>query len=311
MTKPTAVLFCPGRGSYGREELGYLKRMVQPGPVAEALDASDAWRREQQKTPIRDLDASDKFRPGVHLEGENAAELIYFSTLAHAEHLRSKYRILAVAGNSLGWYTALPASGALDPTSGWRLVATMAALQKQNAGGQILTTTVGEDWRTDAMLVQGVEQALAKVNARGADHFNPKSPIMFPHHWIDAQVMYYPTEVGTMRGADSTPEERAAWPESEKWRHGNVEALTAASPAGCVRQSTLQRWKRASRCGRAFKLVPVRSLLRHCRCRSRVRHKLWAVARTCSTRHRIRTRPACRVRSAAFPPAPFRPSRRR
>ena len=175
MSKPTAVLFCPGRGSYGRDELGYLQRMVQPGPVAAALDASDAWRREQQKTPIRELDAADKFRPGMHLEGENAAELIYFSTLAHAEHLRSKYRILAVAGNSLGWYTALPASGALDPTSGWRLVATMAALQKQNAGGQILTTTVGDDWRADAALVRGVEAALATVNARGAEFFCARS----------------------------------------------------------------------------------------------------------------------------------------
>ena len=45
---------------------------------------------------------------------------------------------------------------------------------------------------------------------------------------IDAQVMYYPTAVGTMRGADSTPEERAAWPESEKRRHANLEALFAA-----------------------------------------------------------------------------------
>lgn len=45
---------------------------------------------------------------------------------------------------------------------------------------------------------------------------------------VDAQVMYYPTSVGTMRGADSTPDERAAWPESEKRRHANVEALFAA-----------------------------------------------------------------------------------
>lgn len=45
---------------------------------------------------------------------------------------------------------------------------------------------------------------------------------------IDAQVTYYPTQVGTMRGADSTPEERAAWAESETRRHANLEALFAA-----------------------------------------------------------------------------------
>src|ERR1700745_171209 len=33
---------------------------------------------------------------------------------------------------------------------------------------------------------------------------------------INAQVMYYPTKVGTLRGTLSTPEERAKWPASEK-----------------------------------------------------------------------------------------------
>lgn len=39
---------------------------------------------------------------------------------------------------------------------------------------------------------------------------------------INAQVMYYPTKVGTMRGAISTPEERAKWPASEKQRFENL-----------------------------------------------------------------------------------------
>jgi len=32
---------------------------------------------------------------------------------------------------------------------------------------------------------------------------------------INAQVMYYPTKVGTLRGTLSTPEERAKWPARE------------------------------------------------------------------------------------------------
>jgi acyl transferase domain-containing protein len=175
VSNPTAVLFCPGRGSYGKDELGFLTRTLRKGPVADALKASDARRREQQKTPISELDGAEQYRPGVHGDGQNAAELIYFSTLAHTELLRSKYRIIAVAGNSLGWYTALSASQALDPTSGFRLVATMAELQKQNAGGQILTTTLGEDWLADATRYNGIDAALEKVNALGADFFCTRS----------------------------------------------------------------------------------------------------------------------------------------
>lgn len=42
---------------------------------------------------------------------------------------------------------------------------------------------------------------------------------------INAQVMYYPTNVGTMRGTLSTPAEQAKWPPSEKQRFENVKAF--------------------------------------------------------------------------------------
>ncbi|MBC8352083.1 MAG: PKD domain-containing protein [Planctomycetes bacterium] len=42
---------------------------------------------------------------------------------------------------------------------------------------------------------------------------------------INAQVMYYPTKVGTMRGTLSTPDERAMWPASEKQRFENLKAF--------------------------------------------------------------------------------------
>ena len=175
MSQKTAVLFCPGRGSYGKPELGFVQRTLQQGPVTDALDACDAWRKEQGRPTIREIDGAPQFRPGLHLDGENAAELIYFSTMAHVEALRSRYRIVAVAGNSLGWYTALPASGSIDPTSGWRLVATMAALQKQVEGGQILMTAVGDDWLRDAALVAAIDAAIDAVNARGPEFLVARS----------------------------------------------------------------------------------------------------------------------------------------
>jgi [acyl-carrier-protein] S-malonyltransferase len=171
VSKPTAVLFCPGRGSYTKDELGFVGRTLQPGPVADALAACDDWRRSQGRATLTEIDAADKFRPGLHLDGENAAELIYFGTMSQLASLRERYRIVAVAGNSLGWYTALPASGALDPTPGWRLVATMAALQKQAKGGQVLTTTVDEHWRTEPRLQVAVMAVLDALRDRGEETY--------------------------------------------------------------------------------------------------------------------------------------------
>ncbi len=171
MSKPTAVLFCPGRGSYTKDELGFVGRTLRPGPVADALNACDEWRLSQNRPLLRAIDGAEKFRPGLHLDGENAAELIYFGTLAQLEQLRERYQIVAVAGNSLGWYTALPASGALDPTSGWRLVATMASLQKQVKGGQLLTTVTDEEWQPNPQLQVAVMAVLDALRDRGADTF--------------------------------------------------------------------------------------------------------------------------------------------
>jgi acyl transferase domain-containing protein len=167
VSRPTAVLFCPGRGSYTKDELGFVARTIRPGPTADALAACDDWRRSQDRPTLTEIDGAEKFRPGLHLDGENAAELIYFGTMAHVAQLRERYRILAVAGNSLGWYTALPAAGALDPTNGWRLVATMAALQKSVKGGQVLMTTVDEHWRPNPHLQVAVMAVLHALQDRG------------------------------------------------------------------------------------------------------------------------------------------------
>lgn len=56
--------------------------------------------------------------------------------------------------------------------------------------------------------------------------------ITFPGSQVDtfllctnAQVMYYPTQVGTMRGALSTSEQKEEWPAGEKQRFENVQAM--------------------------------------------------------------------------------------
>ena len=181
MSKPTAVLFCPGRGSYGKDELGFVGRTIGPGPVSDALAACDDWRRSQGRPTLREIDGAEKFRPGLHLDGENAAELIYFGTMAHVEALRERYEIVAVAGNSLGWYTALPASGALDATNGWRLVATMAALQKQAAGGQVLMTNVDDEWQSNLELRVATLAVVHALRDKGEETFCDFSILLGGH----------------------------------------------------------------------------------------------------------------------------------
>ncbi len=172
MSGPTAVLFCPGRGSYGRAELGTLAATLRPGgEVAAALALADAARREAAEPTVSELDGASRFRASQHLDGRNAAELIYFCSMAHVERLRERYQVVAVAGNSLGWYTALPAAGALSVEDGWQLVRTMARLQARVDGGQVLTSCVGEDWRIDPEARWAVGEVVEAVRARGADHF--------------------------------------------------------------------------------------------------------------------------------------------
>ncbi|HAB17762.1 MAG TPA: hypothetical protein PLX89_23195 [Verrucomicrobiota bacterium] len=45
---------------------------------------------------------------------------------------------------------------------------------------------------------------------------------------VNAQVVYYPSQVGTLRGTLSTEAERAAWPASERQRFANLEGFFAA-----------------------------------------------------------------------------------
>ena len=180
MSLPSAVLFCPGRGSYGRAELGSIARALRllpaDDPLHGVLRLADDTRRGQGLPTISELDAASSFRPGLHLDGIHAAELIWFATVAHCALLQTRYDIVAVAGNSLGWYSALPVAGAVDVEDGWRLVTTMARLQRLARGAQLLTTTVDpESWLPDAALVRGVEDALAVVSAGGERNFVARS----------------------------------------------------------------------------------------------------------------------------------------
>jgi [acyl-carrier-protein] S-malonyltransferase len=157
-----AALFCPGRGSYTAASLGTLDR-AHP-----FTQRADALRDEFGLAPLTELDGAPSFKPALHLAPANVSALIYVATMQDAEIAASMHRLVAVGGNSLGWYTALAVGGALSFDDGFRLVQTMAleqeAFQSSHGGGQLLFPIVGDDWRVDAARVAAVADVLERSN---------------------------------------------------------------------------------------------------------------------------------------------------
>ncbi|WP_326523298.1 ACP S-malonyltransferase [Sphingomonas sp.] len=141
--RPAALVVAPGRGSYGKDELGSLAR------AGVDLSAYDAIRAAAGKPSLTDLDGADRFSPGVHLAGENAAPLIYAASMADLAAIdRDRIDVVAVTGNSMGWYTALAAAGAVSVEQGFRVADAMGVNSgRHGPGGQLVLGLGDEDWR--------------------------------------------------------------------------------------------------------------------------------------------------------------------
>ncbi len=136
------VLVCPGRGSYGREQLGSL---VSTPSVA----AADALRATLGRPTPTEMDGAPQYSSRLHIAGENASILTAAFTLADRDQL-DDVEVVAVIGNSMGWYTALAVAGALPLADGLRLIETMGQYQAGNViGGQVLYPLCDEKWRPD------------------------------------------------------------------------------------------------------------------------------------------------------------------
>lgn len=145
--KQTAVIICPGRGTYNKPELGYLQRYHSD--KIGFIGMVDNYRHSQGQAPVSTLDASGAFRAATLTSSENASPLIYTCALADFLAIdRGRYDIVAITGNSMGWYLALACAGALSLENGLRMVNTMGALmQHQGLGGQVIYPLVDEQWR--------------------------------------------------------------------------------------------------------------------------------------------------------------------
>jgi len=146
MAKKRAVVICPGRGSYSREERGYLNDVGKS--FNEYLQSFNDKRSNLNLKTISELD-NDRFRSKTHMVGGNASPLIYSCSINDFMMIdKNKYEIVALCGNSMGWYTALALSGSIGFEQGYDLIQEMGSLtEKFGLGGQIIYPIIDDEWQ--------------------------------------------------------------------------------------------------------------------------------------------------------------------
>ncbi|MEM1452157.1 MAG: ACP S-malonyltransferase [Planctomycetota bacterium] len=150
------VVLCPGRGSYTEASLGSLD------PDHDLVRAAERRRADFGLEPLLALDTSERFEPARHLRPAHVSPLIFVKAMIDATEAARGHEVVAVGGNSLGWYTALCLGGALGFEDAFRLVQRMSLLQEELAeGGQVLYPRMNEDWSPSAELAAAAEAALA------------------------------------------------------------------------------------------------------------------------------------------------------
>lgn len=165
--RKTALVVAPGRGTYGKGELGSIARL-HGHRFADRIADFDAQRAAMGQPTVSELDGADRFSVATHMRGDVAAPLIYSATLLDWLSIdRDRFDIVAVAGNSMGWYSALAMGGAVSVADGFRIANAMGFnSQTHGPGGQILLQIVDEDWRAVPGLRAALFALAADIDAR-------------------------------------------------------------------------------------------------------------------------------------------------
>ena len=196
--RPRAVLVLPGRGAYTAASLGSLPA---DAPLVQRVES---LRAEMGLDSLLALDAADEFDPAVHLRPANASPLIWLISLLDAQRAMADHRVVAIIGNSLGWYTALAAGEALSFDDAFQLVQGIALLQEEAAsagvgGGQVIYPRAGADWQPDPQLAAAIETALSD----GADGANGTD--VFPSVDLGGYLVLAGTDAGVNRLLEVLP----------------------------------------------------------------------------------------------------------
>ena len=162
--KQRAIVVCPGRGTYNKEELGYLQQYHQDKLAF--IEGIDAYRATKEQVAIESLDAMDKYNMRLHTAGENASALIY--ACAYSDFLdidQEQYDIVAVTGNSMGWYIALAVAQVLNDKGAIELINTMGSMMADTLiGGQLVYPIVDENWHINAIQKDFVLSVVEEIN---------------------------------------------------------------------------------------------------------------------------------------------------
>lgn len=161
----TAVVICPGRGTYNKSELGYLARHF---PDAALLAQFDVQRAAAGQETLSELDGAERFSGLKHTRGDNASGLIYAATLGDYLSIDAgEVEVVAVTGNSMGWYSALACAGAVSPQDGFTIANTMGTLMQESLiGGQLVYPFLGDEWRPHPARREALLGMVADINAR-------------------------------------------------------------------------------------------------------------------------------------------------
>lgn len=161
------LVICPGRGTYNATELGYLKRHhAARGDMVARLDS---YRSGLGQPTISELDGAEKYSPSLHMPGDNASLLIYACALADFAAIdRDRFDVVAITGNSMGWYLALSCAGVVDFDAGARLVNGMGGLMHEKGqGGQVVWSLADADWGIDPAKAAEADAVLAEAARDG------------------------------------------------------------------------------------------------------------------------------------------------
>lgn len=165
--KKSAVVIFPGRGTYGKNQLGYLARLH--ADKKDFIAGVDDWRAAAGRETVSSLDNAKTYSAAKHASSINASAIIYTCALADfADIDRERFEISAVCGNSLGWYLTLAAARVLSAGNAIRLVHTMGALmEEEGVGGQLIYPFVDENWRPSREREKAIGDALHAGRTEG------------------------------------------------------------------------------------------------------------------------------------------------
>lgn len=158
------VVVAPGRGCYNKTELGYLAKYH--ADKKQLVESIDHFRAKQQQAAISQLDQAKKYSFKLHTPGENASALIYACALADFMDIdQSRYEVVAVTGNSMGWYIAMACADALSQPNAIEVINTMGSMMADGLiGGQIIYPVMDAHWQVNSQAKKTVEQVIHQVS---------------------------------------------------------------------------------------------------------------------------------------------------